>query len=209
MYGSGPTAPASPPIKIGTPAAPTVVTATACNAGATVVWSEPAANGTAAVNGYVITVLTGATVVRTVTYPSTELSEIVGGLVNGTAYTFKVASRNPTGIGPASVASAAVKAGTPLAPTGVTVTPGNAKVTLAWTAPASNGTVALNGYVVTVLNGATVVRTLTYTATPLTRTVGTLTNGTSYTFRVASKNTVGIGTASLASEPVVPLAASG
>ena len=83
----------------------------------------------------------------------------------------------------------------PGAPTGLTATPGDTTVVLAWTAPSSNGGSAIIGYNVyegttpggestTPVNGGTPV-------VPTTLTVTGLTNATTYYFTVKAVNTVG------------------
>ena len=89
----------------------------------------------------------------------------------------------------------------PGAPVLVSATPGNAQVTLTWTAPASSGSSAITGYTVTASPGGA-----TCTTTGLTCTVSGLTNGTAYTFTVKATSAVGTGPASnaLSATPVAP-----
>jgi hypothetical protein len=93
----------------------------------------------------------------------------------------------------------------PGTPTGVSATGGVAQATVSWTAPASDGGSAINGYDVTrfvagVAQGTTSVGIVTQA------TVTGLTNGTTYTFRVAAKNGVGTGGQSADSNAVTPAA---
>jgi VCBS repeat-containing protein len=92
-----------------------------------------------------------------------------------------------------------VNAVLPGAPTIGTATAGNAQATITFTAPASNGGVAITGYTVTANPGGI---TRAATASPYTFTG--LTNGTSYTFTVAATNSVGTGGASAVSNAVTP-----
>lgn len=88
----------------------------------------------------------------------------------------------------------------PGAPTAVVGTAGNAQVSVAFTAPASNGGSAITGYIVTSSPGNI---TATGTASPIV--VAGLTNGTSYTFTVRAVNKVGNSNASAASSSVTPV----
>ena len=99
--------------------------------------------------------------------------------------------------GPASV---------PGAPTGVTATPGNASAAVSWSAPPDGGS-ALTGYVVTPYIGSVAQPSTTVSGSPpdTSVVVSGLTNGTTYTFRVAATNVVGTGPASAASSGVVPV----
>jgi subtilisin family serine protease len=91
------------------PGAPTIGTATAGDAQATVSFTAPASNGGSAITGYTATSTPGNFTATGLTSPLT-----VTGLVNGTSYTFKVFASNAAGNGPQSAASNAV---TPVAPT--------------------------------------------------------------------------------------------
>jgi hypothetical protein len=185
------------------PDAPTTVTATPGIAQATVHWTAPASNGGSAITGYDVTryvagVAQGTTSVGAVTQTT------VGGLTNGTAYTFKVAAKNVAGTGAQSPASNAVTPWpAPDPPTGVSATPGAGQATVNWTAPAFDGGSPIIGYDVTrysagIAQGTTSVGLVTST------TIGGLTNGTAYTFKVAAKNIAGTGAQSAASNPVTP-----
>jgi Ca2+-binding RTX toxin-like protein len=102
-----------------TPAAPTGVSATAGNGGATVTWAAPPANGGTGITGYEIVVNNGTTQTTVTGIPSTARSHTVTGLANGTAYTFQVRAINQFGAGALSAPSNPV---TPQAPAGPTIT---------------------------------------------------------------------------------------
>jgi uncharacterized protein (TIGR02145 family) len=177
------------------PGAPTIGTATAGNAQATVTFTAPASNGGSAITGYTVTSTPGS-----ITKTGTASPIIVTGLTNGTAYTFTVIATNATGNSLPSAASNSVTPSTgPGAPTIGTATKGNAQASVAFTAPASNGGSAITGYTVTSTPGGFFA---TGPASPLT--VTGLTNGIAYTFTVIATNANGNSPASAASNSVTP-----
>ena len=116
------------------------------------------------------------------------------GLVNGTAYFYKVAAVNAVGTSALSnEASATPRATAPSSPLSLAAVAGNATVALSWTAPASNGGSAVTGYNVyrgtsAGGEGATPVAS-NVSGTAFTDTG--LVNGTAYFYRVAAVNAVG------------------
>ena len=192
------------------PLAPTIGTAVAGNTSATVNWTAPADNGGPPVTGYVVTPFIGDVPQPVKTFNTTGTAQLITSLNNGTTYTFTVAAVNSAGTGASSEASNAVTPGptttVPGAPTigAVVVGPGQAKVS--WLAPASNGGSGLTGYVVTPTTGGVAQAPIGFTSTATTQTITGLTNGSSYTFKVAATNGIGTGAQSAASAPVTPSA---
>ena len=92
----------------------------------------------------------------------------------------------------------------PGAPTGVTAAPANARATVSFAAPTSNGGSAVTSYKVTSSPGGF---TATGGASPIT--VTGLTNGTTYTFTVTAMNGSGPSPASAPSNAVTPLGPPG
>ncbi len=190
--------------------APTIGTATSGNASVSLNWTAPTVTGGAAITGYVVTPYIAGVAQATQTFNSTATTETVTGLTNGTAYTFTVAAINSVGTGAASAQSNAVTPATvPGAPTIGTATFGNASATVTWTAPASNGGSAITGYVVTPYKAGVAQTAQTFNSTATTETVTGLTNGSSYTFKVAAINSVGTGAQSAASNAVTPATVPG
>jgi len=194
--------------------APTIGTSVAGNAQVTVNWAAPAAVANAApITGYQIRTFigAGATATGTTTVANVTTS-VITSLINGTGYTFDVAAINAIGIGAPSARSVAVTPSAPVvqvvagAPTIGTAVAGNAQVTVNWTAPAPVANAApITGYRVRTFVGASATVTRTTTVGNVTSAViGTLTNGTGYTFDVAAINAVGIGAASARSVTVTP-----
>lgn len=94
----------------------------------------------------------------------------------------------------------------PDAPVGLVGFPTSKQVSLNWIAPASDGGSAITDYIIqfSLDNGSTWTTCNDSVSTTTTATVTGLTNGTSYVFRVAAKNSVGIGEYSVPSAPVIP-----
>ena len=100
-------------------------------------------------------------------------------------------------VGLATSAVVAIAATVPDAPTGLTATPGDSQVALAWSAPANTGGSPISHYTVTASPGT--FHQDTADASTTTMTVTPLTNGTAYTFSVTATNTAGAGPAATAS----------
>jgi predicted lipoprotein with Yx(FWY)xxD motif len=186
------------------PAAPAKPAAAPLNASARVTWVAPA-NGGAAITHYIVTPFIGATAQAPRTFDASAVTRVITGLTNATVYTFKVKAQNSVGTGANSPASNPVRVGAPAAPAKPQVAPGNAVVRANWVAPANNGS-AITGYVVTPFIGATAQPARTFNNTALVQLINGLTNGTSYTFKVAAKNARGTGPMSVASLAVKPTA---
>lgn len=176
------------------PGAPTIGTATAGNASASVAFTAPASNGGAAITGYTVTSSPGGLTGTGSASPIT-----VSGLTNGTAYTFTVTATNSEGTGASSSASNSVTpsagATAPAQVTGLTLgTATSTTQTMTWTAP-SNGGSAITDYVVQ-LSPAGANSWTTFadgTSTTTSTTVTGLMASTSYDYRVAAVNAIGQG----------------
>jgi titin len=183
------------------PGAPTSVAAAGGAGQATVSWSAPLSDGTSAITGYEVTPYV-AGVAQVATSVGVGTTTTVGGLTNGTTYTFRVAAKNVIGTGAQSTDSNAVTPkAVPAVPTNVTATLGVGQATVNWIAPVSDGGSAITGYDVTRYVGGVAYGT-TSVGVVTQATVSGLTNGTTYTFRVAAKNAAGIGAKSADSNPV-------
>ncbi|MCX5654006.1 MAG: fibronectin type III domain-containing protein [Planctomycetota bacterium] len=181
------------------PDAPTIGVATGDYGRATVNFTPPAA-------GQVVAFYTATSNPGNFSATGTHSPITVPGLANGTAYTFTVTATNSVGTSPPSAPSNAVTLapGHPGAPTSVTAVPGNASANVSFLPPASNGGSAITSYTVTSHPG-----NLTGAGAASPVTVGSLVNGTPYTFSVTATNAAGTGPASVVSNIVTPTALPG
>jgi fibronectin type III domain protein len=180
-----------------TPAAPSDAFATRGNHSATVTWSPPPA-GDRPITGYTVS---ASPAHGSATVAGDKSSATITGLSNGVHYTFTVRATNAYGTGPPSDPSNEVTPATvPDAPNITSVVPGDASVTVSWSAPFDEGSPITSYSVAATPNdgSATVAGNLT------SATISGLTNGTSYTFKVTASNALGTGPASAASSPVTP-----
>ena len=189
------------------------MSATAGIGSATVSWTAPS-NGGSAITSYVVTPFAGgsAQTPTTITGSPPATSATIGGLTNGTAYTFTVIAANAVGPGPASAASNSVTPTAPTvpsAPTNVTATAGNASASVSWSAPANGGS-AITGYTITPFAAGIgqAFTSLTGTPPPTSTKITSLINGTPYTFTVSAANSVGAGPVSSPSNAVTPQASA-
>jgi len=182
------------------PDPPTNVQAVAANSQAFITWTPPSWNGGAAITGYTVTAAPGG---AAASVDGSHTSAIVGGLTNGTTYTFTVTASNWAGTSAASSPSNAVTpARAPDAPTNVQASAQSQSAVVTWTTPAFDGGSAITSYTITASPGGATQTVAGATST--SGTVGGLQNGVSYTFTVHATNQVGNGTESAPSNPVTP-----
>jgi hypothetical protein len=191
---------------------PQNVTADPGNTSATLAWTAP--SNTSGITGYRLRAYPGTSgkAARSVTVASGLTSAPVTGLVNGTAYTFTVASLYRASTGPESTRSTAVSPSltsqTVSAPSLSTVAPASRAITATWQ-PASDGSFGTpSGYRVSAYLGSTtkVARSTTVAGTATSGTLTGLANGTAYTIEVAVLYASGTGPASARSAAVIPAA---
>ena len=191
------------PVEPVAPSAPQSLTATAGDAQVTLTWTAPASGDTP--TGYQYRRMAGGLSSDWMA-TSSDTTQTVTGLTNGTEYTFEVRAMNAAGTGPAASATATPMAPAepvaPSAPQNLAAAGGDAQVTLTWTAPASGDTPTGYQYRVT---GAGVSGQWMATSSATTQTVTGLTNGTEYTFEVRAMNAAGNGPpAMVKATPMVP-----
>jgi len=193
----------------------TILLGSTGNGSITVTYTAPTIDGGSAVTGYTVKAFAPLATVPADVCDSnaSTLTCTLTGLTNGVKYSVKVFAVNAAGTGTASSSlSNVIPATTPGKPTITTVTAGAGQVTVAWTAPVSNGGSAITGYTVQAFNAAGTVAIDSKTCTPATATgtnciVTGLTNGTAYTFKVTAANVKGSGSASDLSATATPAAA--
>jgi hypothetical protein len=184
-------------VTVGVPNAPSNVNATAAPGSALLTWTRATTCvGCPPITGQQIVVNTAGTPVAPITVAAGASSATVPGLTNGTSYTFQVRAVNAVGDGPLSAASnAVIPRAAPGAPGTPTLVRGNTQLTANWTAPASDGASPITSYVVEwrVSGSGTALGQVTVPATPRSRVITGLTNGTQYRVRVQAINAIGAG----------------
>jgi hypothetical protein len=93
------------PVTPGGPDAPTIGTAIAEDGAATLSWTAPAYEGLSPITGYAVTPYIGFFPLAPISFASTDTTQVVGGLTNGTTYRFAVAATNAFGTGSQSAVS--------------------------------------------------------------------------------------------------------
>jgi hypothetical protein len=174
-------------------------------------WTAPTSNG-AAIGDYVIDYAElGATSTVADDGVTTATEFTISNLKNGTEYVFAVRAKNAVGTGAASDVVHATPAWTPGVPSGLTATvapepgAGSGEAKLSWNAPADNGGSEITDYLIQKSTDGTTWTTVDDGASPATEyTVGGLTNGAEYRFRVAAHNAVGNGPSIAISGAVTP-----
>jgi hypothetical protein len=176
------------------PAAPAGVSAAPADGSAAVSFSAPS-DGGSPVTSYTVTASPGG---ATATGTASPIS--VTGLTDGVAYTFTVTASNAVGPSvPSSPSTAVTPVGVPGSPTIGSATAGESSASVIFSAPASDGGLAITSYTVTASPGGA---TATGTASPIN--VNGLTDGMAYTFTVTAANSAGPSNPSAASNAVTP-----
>lgn len=135
------------------------------------------------------------------------LGKTITGLTQGTAYLFRVSAVNLEGAGPATtLSSAIIPAATPSVASAPTViSQSSTAIGISWDAPYDGGR-DITSYTVQVsanagVTWATAANLTRASVTALEATVGGLTQGSTYQFRISATNAMGTSGYSLASSP--------
>lgn len=155
-------------------------------------WSIPADNGDP-ITGYSVQYkVNGQNKWQTWVTEGTATVSTITGLTNGTTYNFRVAAINESGPGAYSATMTAMVVTTP-APPVLTATPSVATVDLSWSTP-NNGGYTITGYTIQYKeHAASDWQTASFDGTGTTTSIGGLTNGVQYDFRIAAKSNAGTG----------------
>jgi hypothetical protein len=174
------------------------------NSQVTITWTPPSYTGSGITGYRVQRVISGGGWEGEVATGSTADSYVYTGLTNGTEYFFRVTPVTDAGIAPfpgVGPFSSGIPAAPPGSPTSLSATPGNAQLSIAFTAGAANGS-AISNYQystdsgATWKNRATGTTELTLVITTLSSSVASLVNGTSYTVVLRAINSAGNSVAS-------------
>jgi hypothetical protein len=187
------------------PDAPIGLTAQSGVKSVSLTWLPPLSDGGTPITLYAVqfrvsgigSFVTATTIPTLIPLTPVPLHCIVTGLLDGTLYDFRVAAVNAVGVGAYASITESTDA-VPDAPISLTGTPGNAQVTLYWTAPTNDGGTPIINYLVE-FKLDTSVGWSAFSHAPSTATtivVTGLTNGSLYDFRVSAINAVGTGTSS-------------
>ena len=177
------------------------MTATAGDGQVQLTWIAPAGNG-APVTGYTVTGTDGTTPLTPISLPAGSTTTTVTGLTDGTTYTFTITATNtvgtssPTTSGPVVPVMADGATSKPPPPTGVSVVSGVGVATVTWNQPPPPPNGPIDYYVLTVLDSNNnVVQTVTVSSGANSKLITGLQSNVSYSFTVASVNSVGTSSA--------------
>ena len=203
--GTGPFAgPSNSVLMTNLPSAP-VLTGTSRDGGVDLSWSTSVYYSDAPIVGYRIYELNDEVFTLVGSTTSTSTIFRVEPRENGTSYTYHVAAYSSLGEGETSNEETIMPVGVPVSPTNLTASLDGTSVTLTWdTVAATTGRPVAS---IQILRGSTVVATLSAAATSFTQ--NGLSLGTSYTYTVRPRNSVGNATGTsvdvdLISTPTAP-----
>ncbi len=183
----GPQGLATPPVTLTATAQPNVTGVINLS------WFAPTYQGSSAIMGYNVYCSTTAgtqgakvnpTLITTLAYTDTTCNG--SPLANGTTYYYEVTAAST--LGESQPSNQATTSTVPGAPTITTATPGNGQVQLIWNAPSPNGNAPITGYNVYRSTTSGSETLLTNLGNVTTYTDSSVTNGTTYYYKVTAVN---------------------
>jgi predicted RNA-binding protein with TRAM domain len=171
------------------PGVPTINSIVGGNGQLSVNFTAPASAGTLPITHYKYSTDNG------VTYKSagsTANPIVITGLTNGTNYSVRIRAVSAVGDGTETSFTTGKPITTASAPTITSITPSNGQLSVAFTAPTSNGGSSISNYKYSLDGGATYVAPVYTVVTPLVITG--LTNGRTYDLRLLAVTAAGDGT---------------
>lgn len=189
------------------PGAPENFSATPGDGTAVISFAKPTGSNGAPVAKYRVEAVLNNVVVASKEVPTNSenvYSASFDGLNNGETYTIRIYAVSLVGDSEPLIGTVRPVA-KPLAPTIVTVVPGNKQVEVKFSAPANAAQAPVASYIVTASPGE---QSVTVSGDLLSAVVSGLTNGTSYTFTVVAQNAAGTSDPSAPSEAAIPKAPS-
>ena len=136
--------------------------------------------------------------VKTTRGSDTEIS--FDGLINGSTYTFTIQASNAAGVSDKSEDSnSVVPVGVPDSPFAVTATGFDRQASVSWSAPRSDGGIAIQKYLII---SSPDNLTISVSGNATTTSIAGLTNGTSYSFTVEAINDIGSSKKSISTTPI-------
>lgn len=188
--GAGAVATGAPATPLAAPGAPTLGTPVPGDGQLTIPFTAGTTGGSAITN-YEWSV--DGTIWTTPSPAVTASPLVVAPLTNGTGYQIRIRAVNAVGTGAVATAASATPRTVPGAPTVGVVTPGAGQLSVAFTAPTSDGGAPITNYEWSVDGTTWTTPSPASTASPLVATG--LTNGTPYTIRLRAVNAAGHGPA--------------
>ncbi|MEP7154133.1 MAG: fibronectin type III domain-containing protein [Betaproteobacteria bacterium] len=176
------------------PTAPQNVVATPGNTQASIAFTAPASDGGSPITAYGVTCTAAGQTTRINSGSSSPI--VVTSMVNGVQYSCAVAAGNFAGTGPATNVNVTPRT-VPGAPASVVPSTADGQVSLAFTAPASNGGSTITGYTATCVASGQTTRIGTAAASPVL--VTSMVNGVQYDCGLVANNVAGSSTPALVS----------
>jgi titin len=160
-------------------------------------WNLPLSTGGSSITGYLVQKMASGSWVDFLNTGSR--SALIPTLLVGQSDTYRVIARNANGLGePSSPLVVAGRAALASAPLELAVTPidANSRIVLSWKAPETDGGAPVTSYQVYVNKGSGTIWEALVSASTLTVQTFAPAKGATWRYRVAARNSVGIGAAS-------------